>query len=263
MDGTGECGTIPEGLALGRDDNCAMRYRYLTFAVLAIWIGLGILAAGQVVAESQPTRVYYIVFLKRDPARKSISKEEGERIQSVHMANIHAMADRRVLVAAGPFDDTPSVISGVFFFTTSTIEEARKVAEADPTVAEHRNTIEVMAWRGPVGIGDEYRRLHKEKPETPEGMGVHPFVILRRSRNTLDEAVMAKHREYWARLRSDGKVVAHGTVEGDPSAVEIVIFHRIPDSEAASLVGADPAVSGGLLSFEAHRWWCAANVFPR
>ncbi len=97
------------------------------------------------------------------------------------MVNIHAMANRGVLVAAGPFDDTPTVISGVFFFATSSIEEARRVAQADPTVAEHRNTVEVLAWRGPAGIGDEYKRLHKEKPETPEGMGIHPFVILRRS----------------------------------------------------------------------------------
>jgi hypothetical protein len=44
--------------------------------------------------------------------RKSITKEEGERIQQAHMANIHKMAADGVLISAGPFDDTPRTISG-------------------------------------------------------------------------------------------------------------------------------------------------------
>jgi hypothetical protein len=44
--------------------------------------------------------------------------------------------------------------------------------------------------------------------------------------------------------------------------VEIVIFNRIPDTEAASLAAEDPAVKRGVLRVEAHRWWCCANVFP-
>ncbi len=240
-----------------------MLYRHAALAALGIWLGMGIPAASQSVSESPASRVYHIVLLKRDPARKPIGKAEGERIQSAHMANIHAMANRGVMVAAGPFDDTPPVISGVFFFTTPTIEEARKLAESDPTVVEHRNTVEVVAWRGPLGIGDEYKRLHKVKPDTPEGMGVHPFVVLRRSGKELDQRLMAKHSAYWEKLRSGGKIAAAGAVEGDPSVAEILIFDRIPDAEAASLAAADPAVSAGVLTVEAHRWWCAANLFPR
>jgi uncharacterized protein YciI len=228
-----------------------------------LWLGLAVPAASQSVSEPQPARVYHIVFLKRHPARKPLGKEEANRIQSAHMANIHAMAARGVLVAAGPFDDTPPVISGVFFFITPTIEEARKLAEADPTVTAQRNTVEVLSWRGPAGIGDEYRRLHKEKPDTPERMGIHPFLILRRSGRGLDSTLRKKHSAYWAALRSRGKILAAGAVERDPSAAGIVIFDRIPDAEAASLAAADPAVSAGLLTVEAHRWWCAANVFPR
>ena len=224
-----------------------MLYRRVAYAVMAVWLGSGIGAAGQGSPESHSSRLYHVVFLKRDPARKPITKEEGERIQAAHMANIQAMADRGVLVAAGPFEDAPPVISGVFFFTTSTIEEARHVAEADPTVAEHRNTVDVLAWRGPVGLGDEYKRLHKEKPDTPVDMGVHPFLILRRSGKELDPSAMEKHAAYVERLRADGKLAAAGAVEGDPLAVEILIFERIPDAEAASLAASDPAVSSGLL----------------
>ena len=243
--------------------NTPLLNRRSALFVLAISLALGIPAAGQPGPESHPSRVYHIVFLRRNPARKPLSKEEGERIQSAHMANIHAMADRGVLVAAGPFDDTPPLISGVFIFTTPSVEEAREVAEADPTVTEHRNTVEVLAWRGPAGIGEEYTRLHKQKPDMPVDMGVHPFVILRRTEKELDPALMTKHAAYWAQLRARGKILAAGPVEGDPSTAGIVIFDRIPDAEAASLAAADPAVSAGVLAVEAHRWWCAAHVFPR
>jgi len=240
-----------------------MLSRQTSLIGLATCLASAIPAASQAASDNHSSRVYHIVFLKRDPARKPLSKEEGERIQSAHMANILAMADRGVLVAAGPFDDTPPVISGVFFFTTPSVEEARKVAEADPTVTEHRNTVEVLAWHGPAGLGEEYRRLHKEKPDTPVDMGVHPFVILRRGAHEPDATLMAQHAAYWAKLRADGKVLAAGAVEGDSSVAGIVIFDRIPDAEAASLAAADPAVSAGVLTVEAHRWWCAAHVFPR
>lgn len=143
------------------------------------------------------------------------------------------------------------------------MDEARRVAEADPTVTEHRNMMEVMAWRGPAGIGDEYRRLHRDRPETPEGMGVHPFVILRRAGGPMDAGLRARRSEYWESLRAGGKVAAAGAVEGDSSAVEIVIFRRISDEEARRLGEGDPGVKREALRVKAHRWWCAANVFPR
>lgn len=240
-----------------------MLFRQAPAAAAIYTLTLGMAPAQQTAPNTQTTRIYHIVFLKRDPARKAIGKEEGDRIQAAHMANIHALAERGVLVAAGPFDDTPPVISGVFFFTTRTLEEARGVAAADPTVAEHRNTVNVLAWRGPAGIGEEYMRLHKEQPGAPEGMGVHPFAILRRAGKGPDPALMTQSADYWTGMRNRGKVLAAGEVEGDNSAVAIVIFNRITDGEAASLAANDPAVRASGVTAEAHRWWCAAHVFPR
>lgn len=229
----------------------------------ALCLLAGLAAASQTFPEQHSTRLYQIVFLKRDPARKTLSKEEADRIQSAHMANIRAMADRGVLVAAGPFDEAPPVISGVFFFVTPTMDEAKSIAAADPTVTEHRNTVEALTWHGPAGIGDEYKRLHKEQPETPEGMGLHPFLILRRTGGNLDETLSAKHAAYLASLQSSGKLLAAGPVEADSSAAEILIFDRIPAFEATTLAESDPAVTGGALTMELHHWWCAAHIFPR
>jgi len=164
-------------------------------------------------------------------------------------------------VAAGPFDDKTPTISGVFFFKTKSIEEAKRVAAEDPTVVEHRNTVDVLAWHGPAGVGEEYKRLHKADPQTPEGMGVHPFYLVRRSDDS--KAEMTNHAAYVAGLLSKGKLAAAGPVNGGGNVSEVLIFNRIPDEEAAQIVEEDPGVKAGILTVEPHRWWCSAHVLPR
>jgi uncharacterized protein len=208
--------------------------------------------------SAAPPDPYYVVFLRPDRARKPIAKEEGERIMTAHMANIHSMADRGILVAAGPFEDTPTTISGVFVFRVPSIEEARRVAAGDPTVVEHRNTVDVHAWRGPEGIGVEYFRLHKEHPETPENMGVHPLCLMYRS----SAGSLAAHNAYLDRLRAEGKLAAAGEVDDETGLAALVVFKRIPIEEARRLIDADPAIQAGLLRPEYHRWWSADHVLP-
>src|ERR1700680_4723751 len=121
---------------------------------------LALSMAGLLLAQAgPPLDLYYLVFLRPAADRKPIPKADLDRIQSAHMANIHSMAERGVLVAAGPFGDTPSTISGIFVFKTGSLDEARRIAAQDPTVVERRNVVDVFAWRGPKGIGDEYFRL--------------------------------------------------------------------------------------------------------
>ena len=231
--------------------------RFLTFLLLACSLALPVLA------QTQPRALYYVVFLRPAPDRKALPKEQMEKIQADHMANIHAMADRGVLLAAGPFGDTPPTISGVFIFKTSSLEEARRIASADPTVVEHRNLVDVFAWRGPAGLGDEYVRLHKADPKTPEDMGIQPFMLLRRGPSFDRRAdVQTAHGEYLQKLRSEGKIAASGPVEGDPDIVGVVVYNRIPDADARKLADEDPFVKAGVARIEQHRWYCAAHVLP-
>lgn len=183
------------------------------------------------------------------------------------MANIRQMAKDGILVSAGPFDDQPVTISGIFFFKTPSIEKAREIAANDPTVVEHRNTVDVHAWRGPVGMGAEYFRLHKEHPETPENMGIQPLVMMHyetawKGTSQQTAAVMDAHLKYVSDLRRDGKLGAAGAFEGESDLALLIIFQRIQMEEAQRLVAADPAVKGGLLRPELHIWWSSAHVLP-
>ena len=211
---------------------------------------------------AQPTELYQLVFLRPSPDRKPIAKEEAAKIQSAHMAHIRAMADSGALVAAGPFGDTPPTISGVFVFKGSR-DEVSRLASADPTVTAGRNTVEIYAWKGPKGVGEEYVKRHKADPKTPEDMGVHPFLILRRGPNwsRVGEFVPA-HLEFIKKLRASGKIAASGPIEGESEVAAIFVFQRMPDDEARRLMADEPFVKNGVLTVEPHRWWCAAHVLP-
>lgn len=231
------------------------------------------LIAGMVLffAQAMPpagsTEIYYLVFLRPDPARKPLTAGEGERIQAAHMANIHSMADLGVLLAAGPFDDQPATISGIFVFRTSSIEEAKRIAARDPTVLEHRNLADVHAWQGPKGIGEEYFRLHQEKPDTPEGMGVQPLFLIHHGSAWADHASqsseLSAHANYLGQLRREGKLAMAGHTVGNDDLSGLVVFNRITDEEAQRLMAQDPAVKDNVLRAEFHRWWCAEHVLPR
>jgi uncharacterized protein YciI len=210
-------------------------------------------------AQAQrPTDIYQLVFLRPSPTRKPMTRAELEPVLSAHMANIRSMADRGVLVSAGPFEDKPTTISGIFVFKVASLDEARRIAAQDPTVTDNRNVVDAYTWRGPSGVGEEYRRLHKENPKEPEGMGVHPFVLL----FGVKKGELKGHAEYVESLRRTGKLMASGPIEGADQLSEILIFRRIPDDEARRLVEDDPAVKSGAIRPEFHRWWSAAHVFP-
>jgi len=207
--------------------------------------------------------LYQIVFLRPDPARTQISAADAERIQTAHMAGIHNMADRGLLIAAGPFEDKTPTISGIFIFKGVTNAEARRNAAQDPTVLEHRNLVDVLPWQGPKGLGEEYKQLHAANPATPEGMGVQPFVMLHRTASWDKTSPAAKSHDAWIKkLLENHKLATAGPVPDNNDVSEILIFNRIPDDEAAQLSSSDPAVAAGLLKVDLHRWWCAAHVLP-
>ena len=94
--------------------------------------------------------IYYFAFLKRGPKWTPESTPETKALQEAHMAHIQSMAASGKLVIAGPFTNAPPY-AGVFVFKVGTLEEAKALAEADPTVKAGRLAIEVHPWSVPKG----------------------------------------------------------------------------------------------------------------
>jgi hypothetical protein len=57
--------------------------------LLALWLMSH--SSVQAGPRTDPTDVYYMVFLRPDPNRQRIPQADTERIQASHMANINAM----------------------------------------------------------------------------------------------------------------------------------------------------------------------------
>jgi uncharacterized protein YciI len=221
----------------------------------------------QAIAAPEGSARYYVVFLRPDPARTPLSKADGERIMTAHMANIRKMADDGIMVSAGPFDDTPTTIEGVFVFKTDSLSSAQAVAAQDPTVLEHRNTVDVHAWEGPPGIGAEYFWLHQRDPKTPDNMQMHPFCMLYRgdeweAQSHNREVLLAAHERYIEQLREQGKLSAAGKVAPPDALLDLVVFRPIPLEDAQRLLGDDPAIRAGVIRAEYHHWWSADHVLP-
>jgi uncharacterized protein YciI len=89
---------------------------------------------------------FAFVLLRRGPRAGEYSEAELEALQAQHLAYLDEMTRRGKLVAAGPFSDQPDdTLRGLCFYATG-VEEARRLAEEDPSVRAGRLAVDVMTW---------------------------------------------------------------------------------------------------------------------
>lgn len=90
---------------------------------------------------------YQLVLLKRPAERPEYPQEKLQEIQAGHLAHLGRMAREGHLVAAGPFGDQEDErLRGLALYRVGSVEEARRLAEADPAVAAGRLEVEIMTW---------------------------------------------------------------------------------------------------------------------
>jgi uncharacterized protein YciI len=88
---------------------------------------------------------YFMVFLKRGPNRQPVSKEEGDSLQSLHLAHLGRMYEAGYADISGPFGDE-GAIRGITIYNTPTLAMADSLARLDPLVQLGRLQIEVHPW---------------------------------------------------------------------------------------------------------------------
>lgn len=115
--------------------------------VLKWWAAKGIMKPPE-----QPLKMttYYFAFLRRGPKWTAQRTPETDKLQADHMAHINSMARSGKLVIAGPFENAGDY-AGVFVFKVDSIDEAKALAEADPTVKAGRLVIDIHPWLVPQG----------------------------------------------------------------------------------------------------------------
>jgi uncharacterized protein YciI len=92
-----------------------------------------------------------LVVLRRGPKADEFTDEELELLQEQHIAYQQAMRDRGAQAVAGPFlNQEDERLRGMSLWVVS-LEEARELVEADPSVRAGRMAFDVMTWCVPKG----------------------------------------------------------------------------------------------------------------
>ena len=89
---------------------------------------------------------YTLVLMRRGSRAFEFSDAELEGLQAAHLAHLDEMTKLGKLAGAGPFSDQPDdSLRGLCFYRCG-IDEARELAERDPSVQAGRMAVEVMTW---------------------------------------------------------------------------------------------------------------------
>jgi uncharacterized protein YciI len=89
---------------------------------------------------------YAFVLLRRPEGAPDLDDDEAGALQERHLAYLRTMKERGKLAVAGPFSDQPDEAwRGLCLYTTS-VAEARALAEQDPAVLRGRLAVDVMTW---------------------------------------------------------------------------------------------------------------------
>jgi uncharacterized protein YciI len=95
---------------------------------------------------------FELVLLRTPENAPDYDDEEVTRIQGEHLAHHARLRASGHVVTNGPVIDQPDPsLRGLTFYRTGSLEEARRLAEADPAVRAGRLTVEVMTWYCPPG----------------------------------------------------------------------------------------------------------------
>ena len=213
--------------------------------------------------EPVPAR-YQLGLLWRGPAWTPERSPRTDSIQVEHLANIGRMFEEGVLVGAGPFGSATD-LRGVFFFRADTTFDLGALVARDPAISSGRLRLELMPLVAPRGIGEGYRAA--KAAGRRDSMIVVTWVFLRRGPNWTSNAtpqvrkVLEKHRDYTARLRSEGRLPFMAGIEGTGDLRGVFVF-RGDTSEARRLTDLDPAFRSGRFRAEIHPWWTALGTLP-
>src|SRR3954447_66991 len=96
---------------------------------------------------------FELVVLRRPERPTPYDDETLARIQDEHLAYVAQLRADGVVAVNGRVVAQPDPsMRGLTFFRTGSLDEARRLAEADPAVRAGRMAIEVMHWWCPTGL---------------------------------------------------------------------------------------------------------------
>ena len=108
--------------------------------------------AKRVGADEHGMRSYVLAILKTGPKDAEVQGDARKAVFKGHFENMNRLAAEGKLAVAGPFNDPAKKYRGLFILAVSTVEEAKALAETDPTVKAGVLVVEYVPWFGSASL---------------------------------------------------------------------------------------------------------------
>ncbi len=121
--------------------------------------------AAMLKADDEGMRTYVMAFLKAGPNRER-PRDEAQKLQAAHRANIRRLAAEGKLVLAGPFADNGE-LRGIYIFDVATVAEAEALTRTDPAILAGQLVMELHPWYGSAAlmmVNEVHSKIQKPRP---------------------------------------------------------------------------------------------------
>ena len=108
--------------------------------------------AKKVGADKNGMRKYVLAILKTGPKDGEVVGDARKALFRGHFENMGRLAKEGKLAVAGPFNDPGKIYRGLFILAVPTVEEAKALAETDPTVKAGVLIVEYVPWYGSASL---------------------------------------------------------------------------------------------------------------
>lgn len=108
--------------------------------------------AKRVGADEYGMRKYVLAILKTGPKDAEIQGDARKALFKGHFDNMTRLTKEGKLAVAGPFSDPDKKYRGLFILAVNTVEEAKALAETDPTVKAGILIVEYIPWYGSASL---------------------------------------------------------------------------------------------------------------
>jgi len=117
-------------------------------------------------ADDYGMKNYIFVILKTGDAEIDDPAAKKEMFKG-HFANISKLAEQGKLIVAGPFGENDKAYRGIFILDVESKEEAKKLLNNDPTIANGIFDVELTPWYGSAALPtylENHKKIEKLSP---------------------------------------------------------------------------------------------------
>lgn len=204
---------------------------------------------------------YWWTFLVSGDNKPPLAKEEAQKMQAVHIANLERLGKEGKAVAAGPFGDR-TAFRGIVVLTVKTRAEAEAEFNDDPFVKAGYLKPEIHQWH-------TFKNSFG-KPVDPFMLGKYQFVLYKKGPKHSDDdtpelrAAQEAHLKHLLQARKEGLLALVGPLREAGDRKGLLVFRTEDEAKVKAIVEADPHVKSGRLTAEHHPLYLAKGTLdPR